>query len=85
MFYTSQNWVVQSSLLLNRRQGEKESANDYAQKLKSNVHVFYKATMQSTTDLENISKSTPYKQFAAGLLSDIKLKWLILRGGLIPC
>ena len=33
--------VVQSSLLLNRWQGEKESANDYAQKLKSNV--FYKA------------------------------------------
>ena len=57
-----------------RRQGEKESVDDYAQELRKLFYKAYPQTMQGATDLKNISKSILCNQFVAGLLPSIKIK-----------
>ena len=68
--------AAQSSLFHDRRQGEKESVDNYAQELRKLFYKAYPQTMQDATDLEDISKSilTLCNQFAARLLPSIKIK-----------
>ena len=60
--------ALQSSLLYDRQQKERESVDDYAQDLRKLFYKAYQQTLQGTTDIEKISKSVLCNQFVAGLL-----------------
>ena len=62
---------VQTSLLHERKQGQNESVDSYAQSLKS---LFRKAYPQVQQGGESIGKSVLVSQFVAGLLPALKMK-----------
>ena len=65
---------VQTSLFHERKQGEKESVDAYAQDLKSLFHKAYPQVQQGGEAAESIGKSVLVSQFVAGLLPALKMK-----------
>ena len=65
---------VQTSLFHERKQGEKESVDSYAQSLKTLFRKAYPQVQQGGEVAESIGKSVLVSRFVAGLLPTLKIK-----------
>ena len=66
--------AIQSSLFHERKQGEKESVDSYAQALKVLFHKACPNTQRGSPEAESMGKAVLASQFAAGLIPEIKAK-----------
>lgn len=65
---------MQSSLFHERKQGPKESVDDYAQDLRRLFYRAYPKAQQGSSEAEEMGRSVLSSQFVAGLLPEIKRK-----------
>ena len=66
--------AVQTSLFHDRRQGSRETVDDFAQDLRHLFNKAYPKAQQGSTDAEEIGKVVLANQFINGLVSELKAK-----------
>jgi hypothetical protein len=66
--------AVQSSLFHERKQGNNETVDTYAQELKRLFYKAYPHTLRGTNEAEAMGKSVLASQFVAGLRQEVKIK-----------
>ena len=72
---------MQTSLFHERRQGEQESVDSYAQDLKTLFYKAYPQAHQGSNAAESMGKSVLASQFVAGLIPALKSKVAGTEGG----
>ena len=72
---------VQTSLFHDRKQGDHESVDKYAQDLKSHFHKAYPQSQQGNEVAETMGKAVLASQFVAGLIPALKAKVAGAEGG----
>ena len=72
---------VQTSLFHDRKQGDHESVDKYAQDLKSHFYKAYPQSQQGNEAAESMGKSVLASQFVAGLIPALKPKVAGTEGG----